>query len=291
MFTTIMFNKGGIELLQQLNYYTPTSDLTHHEVSIKEDLIHHPVKTLGEAAARIEKLTGVFRKTTQVAKFLKYIGFKRLKCAQIPAKADTKKQETFLHKKMQPRLEEAKQGKRAVLFADAAHFVHGAFLGFLWCLSRVFIKSSSGRSRFNVLGAIDAISLHLFTVCNTSYINDQTFCEMLKKLRDYYEDLPITVILDNARYQKCNLVMEEALKLSIELLYLPTYSPNLNLIERLWKYVKNEILYCKYYETFGNFKKAIEDCLDDVSGQKKKSISSLLSLKFHIPKKEMKMAA
>jgi hypothetical protein len=51
---------------------------------------------------------------------------------------------------------------------------------------------------------------------------------------------PITLVLDNARYQKCQLVWAVAETLQIELLYLPAYSPNLNLIERLWKFVKKQ---------------------------------------------------
>jgi hypothetical protein len=102
---------------------------------------------------------------------MRKLGFKRLKCGHVPAKADTEKQKEFLDNSLHPKLEQAKEGKRAVLFMDSAHFVHAIFIGVLWCLSRVFIKSASGRSRFNVLGAIDAINLQLFTVCNETYIN------------------------------------------------------------------------------------------------------------------------
>ncbi len=73
--------------------------------------------------------------------------------------------------------------------------------------------------------------------------------------------LPITLVLDNARYQKCKLVWAVAKSLNIEMLYLPSYSPNLNLIERLWKFVKKDVLYSKYYADFGSFSAAIADCL------------------------------
>jgi transposase len=68
-------------------------------------------------------------------------------------------------------------------------------------------------------------------------------------------------VLDNARYQRCALVHSVANSLGIELLYLPPYSPNLNLIERLWKFVKKHCLYSKYYADFTAFTHAIEDCL------------------------------
>jgi hypothetical protein len=82
----------------------------------------------------------------------------------------------------EPRLEQAKAGTRKVYFVDAAHFVQSAFLGFLWCFTRVFVRSSSGGQRFNVLGALCATTHQLTTVCNTGYINSGTVCELLCKL-------------------------------------------------------------------------------------------------------------
>ncbi len=109
----------------------------------------------------------------------------------------------------------------------------GGFLGFIWCRSRKFIQTPSGRKRFNVLGALNALTKEITAVTNDSYINSESVCELLEKLRKQHPDQPITLFLDNAKYQHCNLVKEEAQKLGIELLFLPPYSPNLNLIERL----------------------------------------------------------
>jgi Transposase and inactivated derivatives len=67
------------------------------------------------------------------------------------------------------------------------------------------------------------------------YINAESVCQLLTKLAERGLGIPITLILDNARYQRCHLVQQYAAALGIELLYLPPYSPNLNLIERLWK--------------------------------------------------------
>ena len=92
--------------------------------------------------------------------------------------------------------------------------------------------------------------------------------------------IPITLVLDNARYQKCKIVEKLALSLSIELLYLPSYSPNLNLIERLWKFVKKKCLHGKYYENFSDFSSAIYECLNDAHLKHKKELDSLLTLRF-----------
>ena len=91
--------------------------------------------------------------------------------------------------------------------------------------------------------------------------------------------------MDNARYQKCNIVTALALQLNIELLYFPAYSPNLNLIERLWKFVKKKVLYSKYYANFADFRNAITDCLNQTHTTHKKELDSLLTLNLQAFKK------
>lgn len=163
---------------------------------------------------------------------------------------------------------------------DAAHFVYGAFLGYLWCLTRLFVPSPAGRKRHNVLGALHAVSKEVVTITNTSYINSHSVCLLLLKLAQAYGDWPITIVLDNARYQKCGLVQDCAAALDIELLYLPSYSPQLNLIERLWRFVKKECLYAKYYPSFTEFQQAIDDCLLLANSEHKAALDSLLSWNF-----------
>jgi len=111
------------------------------------------------------------------------------------------------------------------------------------------------------LGALDAITHQLITVTNDAYINSYMVCQLLWKLRQMHPNLPLALVLDNARYQKCDLVFGCADAVNIQLLYLPSYSPNLNLIERIWKFVKKKCLYSKYYSQFDTFKNAISNCL------------------------------
>ena len=107
---------------------------------------------------------------------------------------------------------------------DAAHFVLAPFLGYLWTRLRRFIRAPSGRQRFNVLGALNAVTHQLVTVTNDSYINAQSVCDLLRKIAAAHQEIPITLILDNARYQKCKIVWALAESLKIELLYLPSYT-------------------------------------------------------------------
>ena len=144
----------------------------------------------------------------------------------------------------------------------------------------MFVKAPSGRQRFNVLGALNALTHKLITVTNSSYINSDSVCELLLKLAQASTDIPITVVLDNARYQRCKKVQEYAASLGIELLFLPPYSPNLNLIERLWKFVKRKCLYSRYYETFQDFKAAITNCLSKTDTEYQQELDTLLTLNF-----------
>jgi transposase len=145
---------------------------------------------------------------------------------------------------------------------------------------RVFIPSPSGRKRFNVLGAINALSLEITTVTNETYINAESVCQLLQKLSDLALGIPITVVWDNARYQKCAVVFECAQRLGIQLLYLPSYSPHLNLIVRLWRFVRRECLYSKYYADFSSFKQAISTCIETAHTDKYDKLKSLMSWKF-----------
>jgi transposase len=275
-----MYQAGGIEALKALNFYGPKSELDEHREQLKVKFEIRPAKSINEAVQRIEKLTGIRRSPTQVDKFLKNLGLKRLKVGHIPAKADPEKQKVFLEEELEPRLEQARQGKRHLFFVDAAHFVMHPFLGFLWCFVRQFIQAPSGRKRFNVLGALHATTLQVVTFTNDSYINSYSVARLMCQIAVEFADLPITLVMDNARYQRCRFVMDLATALGIELLFLPPYSPNLNLIERLWKFVKKKCLYSEYYETFTDFRQAIVDCIAETDGEYKQELASLLTLKF-----------
>jgi transposase len=274
------FQDGGVERLKRTDWAGTESERDEHRAALEDHFRNHPPRSAAEAAAEIERLTGIRRGPTQVRQFLKGMGLKCRKLGMIPAKADADEQAKFLDEKLRPRLRQAQRLRRVVCFVDAAHFVHGAFLGYLWCFTRLLLRGPSGRKRFNVLGAVDAVTHELTTVVNDTVIGAAAACELLRKLAARYVGLPVTLVLDNARYQKCEVVRSLAAELGIELLYLPSYSPNLNLIERLWKFVKKEVLTGRYYEDFTRFKAAIVECLEGVEGKHKEAIASLVTLNF-----------
>ena len=176
----------------------------------------------------------------------------------------------------------AEKSKLVLLFLDASHFVMGCdFLGYIYGTVRRLVLTFSGRMRYNVLGAIEYTTKKVLTVTNKSYITATEVCEMLRKISVEYQGKETHLILDNARYQKCKAVMELAEELKIELHYIPPYSPNLNLIERLWKFVKAE-LRSKYYDDFGAFRQKIDSIIASTSKENKGRISQLIGQKVQL---------
>ena len=111
-------------------------------------------------------------------------------------------QQRFLADELRQRLDAAQAGQGHVFFVDAAHFVFGTFLCCLWSFGRLFVRAASGRQRFNVLGAWNAVTRELIAVTNTTVVNTETMCELLREVALRGLAGPITLVLDNARYQR-----------------------------------------------------------------------------------------
>jgi transposase len=189
-------------------------------------------------------------------------------------------QTKFLDAELKPKLDAALAGKGHVFFVDAAHFVLGTFVCCLWSFTRIFVRAASGRQRFNVLGAWNAVTRELIAVTNTTVVNTTTMCELLRKIAALELSGPITLVLDNARYQRNAVVQDLAKELAITLLFLPSYSPNLNLIERLWKFIKRRSLYGRYHPTFAEFRAAIEETVNGLSTTHADQLETLMTLNF-----------
>src|SRR6476646_11124786 len=145
----------------------------------------------------------------------------------------------------------ALKGHGKVYFVDAAHLLHNAVPGQGWIKrgQRVELKTNSGRNRLNVLGAYSPDDHTLEAIEGTESCDAGLVCRLLRKVRAANPRKRLLVVLDNARYQRAYAVQALARRLRIPLLFLPPYSPNLNLIERFWKFLRKKVTRNTYYAT------------------------------------------
>jgi transposase len=181
------YRGGGRDGLRRWGVRGAVSALVAHTHALRETRTNQPVRTAAEAAERIERMTGLTRKPTPVRKFLRTeLGFRWRRTRTIPCPPRTgwpdhiREQQHFLGAPLQPRLDQAAAGGRHVFFVDAAHFVFGTFRGGLWSLTRVFVKAASGRQRFNVLGARNALTRERLAITNATVGNTDAMCALLR---------------------------------------------------------------------------------------------------------------
>jgi transposase len=187
-----------------------------------------------------------------------------------------------VEEKLKPLIKLAQEGFIELFFVDASHFVMGGFAGALWSRVRCFVKTACGRSRYNVLGALNFCGKKVTTVTNDTYISAEQVVMLMTRLLVEYKDKALALVLDDAAYQRCGKVTEYAKEHGIGLIFLPPYSPNLNLIERFWKLVKSTVLNAAYHGTFEDFKRAINDYISGSAGKCKKETVSLISENFQL---------
>ncbi len=122
----------------------------------------------------------------------------------------------------------------------------------------------------------------IIEVSNDTTINKWSLAELFKKLRAHHPDKKISIVLDNAPYQRCYVTQSAANMSNIELVYLPPYSPNLNLIERAWKFVRAECLNSTYYDKFQDFCDGIRGCVNNLKNLVMDKMPGLFSWKFQV---------
>ena len=252
------------------------------EEEIVNEICDNQYHSRQQIADKISEKWGISLSISSVGELLKRNGIKLLKCGSLPAKADPSAQRKFFEKTLQPLMERARNKEVSLLFVDASHFVMGCdFLGRVYGKVRHYVRTCSGRKRYNVLGALNFVTKSLLTVTNDTYITATQVCEMLLKISREYQGKAIYMVLDNASYQKCRIVTDLAKKLGIHLIYIPPYSPNLNLIERLWKFVKAE-LRKKYYSDFRIFVNKIDSITESTAKEHKAAVDRLISEKVQL---------
>lgn len=209
------------------------------------------------------------------------LNFTYKKSKWVRGKADAKQQQEFLA--TLEMIRENKSENDPILYRDGVHPQHNTMLAYGWIKKgkENIVKSNTGRQRVNINGALDSETHHVI-VRDDSSINGQSTIELLKKIESNYPlSDSIYVVCDNAKYYRSKLVKEFLTNSKIQLKFLPPYSPNLNLIERLWKFMKKKTLYNQYYEKFDKFKEAILGFFQHIE-QYKDELDSLLTNNFHL---------
>lgn len=274
------YNNGGVHsvLSNEVKTGRP-GKLTPYLAEIDSKIEERAPKTSSEVVAIIKEISGVEISLSRARQVLHMLKYRYIKLQPIPGKADVEKQKEWVDN-LQPVVNEARNGRRRLLFQDAVHFTLEAFLCNVWCKEPLFLKSGAGRNRFNLLGCIDPFSLDLIESHSMVYVDAQQVKAFLEKVRANSGDIPISIILDNARYQHCKAVLEKAKELNIDLIFLPPYSPNLNIIERLWKYTRRHVLAGKFFDSPAKFHEALRFFFEDDFVNHKDGLKSLLTLNF-----------
>lgn len=228
--------------------------------AMREEIFHDSK----QVCAFVKEKFNIDYSVSGMGQFLKRHHFSYRYTVNVPAKADAQKQKEFVEKYQQLKAN-IDQDKETILFMDGVHPSGQAKLckGWFYKGEKFQVKNGVSR-RLNILGAMEYDSK------NVSYqhyktINEESALDFLGQLRSEYGDKTIHLILDNGAYNTSKSVQEFASKNNIYLHFLPTYSPNLNLIERLWKMLKQGVSYGKYHKTFKDFKNAVFDFLDNVN--------------------------
>jgi transposase len=207
----------------------------------------------------VEETFGVSYTESGMTAVLHRLGYVYKKPKLVPGKADRQAQEQFLLD--YDTLLQTKGKDDPVYFMNAVHPQHNPVLACGWIKrgEERKVKTNTGRRRVNINGAIDLERLEPVvrfddTIDAASTIALFEQLEALNLVATW-----IYVICDNARYYRSKAVQEYLERSRIKLVFLPPYAPNLNLIERLWKFFKKKTLYNRHFETFVKFKAACEE--------------------------------
>ena len=287
------FNLGGLQAIMAPMQTKKGRHSLHKKFKkVRRSLIKAGIHTIKQAQAHLDEKFGYKANWESVRELLHRLGLSRRKINPFPGNPKKFKEWRKAQKKWIKHLQTLHKQALAkdidFVFADAAHFVHGKFGAYLWSDGPRYKSTGSGRYRLNVYGAYDPISNQLLSQYGEGTVDAEYVVDFLKWLREnHYPDLnrPLHFVLDNARYQHCAYVRQEAAKLGIVLEFQPSYSPNLNLIERAWKYFKKLVGRC-YYSTKEEFFAAIISILDKTDEtQHQECFTTLLTMNFQTYKK------
>ena len=277
-----VFDEKGISELLRTNYKGGDTALsTTQEAALKD----HIIKTMYSCSAAIveyvKQTYNIEYSTSGMVHLLNRIGFVYKKTKLVPGKADSQKQKQFIREYRQLRAEMGSDDE--LLFMDGTHPQHNPISSYAWIQKgqEKEIPTNTGRKRININGALNIDNLDV-VAREDERINAQSTIELCKQIEEAYPSAPtITIIADNASYYRAKILAEFLKTSRIQFKFLPPYSPNLNLIERLWKFMKKEVINSSYYKAYDIFKQKVMNFFANIKDYHDQLIT-LITEKFQI---------
>jgi transposase len=276
------FQEEGIDGILENRYSGGQSRLSLiQQEAIKGYFIEETPQTAKEAGAYIQKTYGVSYSAIGITKLLHRLGFVYKKPKVIPGKVNQSKQEAFLK---QYKTTKAGLGEKdRIYFLDATHPQHNTKPFYGWILKGKkhdkYIKTNSGRERLNLNGALN-FQEKTALLLEEKTINQEATLRLLEAIKNKQKSGKVYLILDNAKYHHAKIVRNWVLNHPrFNLMYLPAYSPNLNLIERLWRFFHQKVTNNRYFKTFKEFKQETLQFFENLK-QYEKELATLLTDNF-----------
>lgn len=252
------FKEKGVDGLLEYRYTGGKSQLTSTQLQeLKTFLVDNTQTKAKDIVFHIKKQYGISYSIIGVTKLLHKLGFSYKKPKIIPGKAERSKQEAFLEKYQD--IKSTLKPNDQIYFLDSTHPTHNTVASYGWILkgkhNDKFIKTNTGRNRLNLNGALN-LKGHTAVVLEEKTIDYKAMIRLFKRILIKHPRGKIYLILDNASHHHHHTLKPFLRKhRRLKTIFLPTYSPNLNLIERLWRFFHQKVTNNRYFETFGEFRK------------------------------------
>lgn len=278
------YRRGGIEEVNTYQYVGNTGSLSEaQEQILKDELVTNLYIDCKSIVAYIKDHFDIEYTVSGVCKILKRLGFVYKKTKIIPANSNPEDQRECAERIKE--LIDNLPSDTVVYCLDGVHPTHNTSTCNGWILKgkEYEMPANSGRQRLNINGAMNAKNPTEVLLDYADSVNAQSTQRLLEQiLKKNKNKSEIYLISDNARYYR-NKELQEFLRKhqKIKWIFLPPYSPNLNLIERLWRFMKRQVVHGYYYDTFSNYTSAIKDFFNDIKSHKQE-LKRLMSIKFHL---------
>ncbi len=280
-----IFIAQGLEGLCHWGYKGQACELSEAQwAEVEAELARQPYHRARDVAAFVKEHYGLEYSERGMQALLRRKGYRYIKTRLVPGQITSEKQaeqQEFIQRYFKLKAELGPHDR--LYHVDAVHPTHNVQIGYVWTPKgqRRRIRSNSGRKRYNILGAYCPADGEYIDVRGSDNVNAQTLQALIDAIRARHPAAGrIILILDNARYNHAKLVREYIENSNTELLFLPSYSPNLNLIERLWRFLKAKVL-TAYHESFEKFTGEVDKVLDNLTDYADE-LASLMTENFEI---------